>query len=127
VTQSRQEAELRERKQLEHVKQRQGGQQMINVKQLCEMTGTKYYEHNDEIMMADHREVQVYDENDVHIGIMTLVQAKQQAKLVGKDLVVRNLKRDPPITRITDYRKELMKKWFKTLSKEFKSAQSKKK
>jgi len=127
VTQSRQEAELRERKQLEHEKQRQGGQQMINVKQLCEMTGTKYYEHNDEIMMADHREVQVYDENDVHIGIMTLVQAKQQAKLVGKDLVVRNLKRDPPITRITDYRKELMKKWFKTLSKEFKSAQSKKK
>ena len=127
MTQSRQEAELRERKQLEHVKQRQGGQQMINVKQLCEMTGTKYYEHNDEIMMADHREVQVYDENDVHIGIMTLVQAKQQAKLVGKDLVVRNLKRDPPITRITDYRKELMKKWFKTLSKEFKSAQSKKK
>ena len=58
---------------------------------------------------------------------MTLVQAKQQATLVGKDLVVRNVKRDPPICRITDYRKELMKKWFKTLSKEFKTVQSKKK
>ena len=99
---------------------------MINVKQLCEMTGSKYYEHNDEIMMGDHREVQVYDENDVHIGIMSLVQAKQQASLVGKDLVVRNMKRDPPICRITDYRKELMKKWFKSLSKDFKQMQTKK-
>jgi translation initiation factor IF-3 len=57
VTQSRKEAEMRERKQMEMEKQKKGGQRMINVKQLCEMTGTRYYEHNDEIMLGDHREV----------------------------------------------------------------------
>lgn len=37
---------------------------LITVKTLCEITGTKYYIHNEEINLDDHRVVRVYDEND---------------------------------------------------------------
>lgn len=47
-----------------------GSQKRITAKTLCEITGTKYYVHNEEIGYGPDRIVRVYDENDVLIGDM---------------------------------------------------------
>ena len=36
----------------------------INTKTLCDIIGSRYYPHNDEIMMDENRVVKVFDEND---------------------------------------------------------------
>jgi hypothetical protein len=47
-----------------------GSQKRITAKTLCEITGTKYYTHNDEIGFGPDKIVRVYDENEVLIGDM---------------------------------------------------------
>lgn len=43
------------------------------------MIGAKYYEHNNEIPLLEDHIVQVFDENDVSLGAMTLAQVKEIA------------------------------------------------
>ena len=45
------------------------------MKTLCEITGTKYYQHNEEIEYDPLKVVRVYDENDVEIGDMKFGEA----------------------------------------------------
>jgi hypothetical protein len=42
---------------------------------LCDITGTKYYEHNDEINYTADKIVRVFDENEVLIGNMKYGEA----------------------------------------------------
>lgn len=49
---------------------------------------------------------------------MTLRDAKLAAEFAKKDVVLRNAKIDPPIVKITNYKKELLKRLFKKLGKE---------
>jgi translation initiation factor IF-3 len=49
---------------------------------------------------------------------MTLRDAKLAAEFAKKDVVLRNAKTDPPIVKITNYKKELLKRLFKKLGKE---------
>jgi len=42
----------------------------VDVRTLCNITGTKYYTHNKEIEYEPEKLVKVYDENDVLIGDM---------------------------------------------------------
>jgi translation initiation factor IF-3 len=88
---------------------------MITVKTLCEITGTKYYVHNDEITLDLHRVVRVYDEEDQLIADMPFEEAFDQAKTMKKDLVLRNDRTEPPVVKITNYRKDLMRKLFTKL------------
>lgn len=48
-----------------------GSNKKITAKTLCEITGTRYYTHNEEIGYQPEKIVRVYDENDVLIGDMT--------------------------------------------------------
>jgi hypothetical protein len=48
---------------------------MLDVQTLCDITGTKYYIHNNEIMLYDEATVRVYDENDQLIGDMKFGEA----------------------------------------------------
>lgn len=47
----------------------------ISVKTLCEMTGTKYYVHNNEINIAGTRVVRVFNEQDELVGDMNFDEA----------------------------------------------------
>jgi len=63
-----------------------GSQKRITAKTLCEITGTKYYVHNEEIGYGPDRIVRVYDENDVLIGsIHDLENKKKKAVEFLKD------------------------------------------
>lgn len=91
-----------------------GGRQ-ITVKTLCEITGTRYYMHNEEVNLIPERVVRVFDEHDILIGDMTFDEAYQQAKTIKQDIVLRNANTDPPVVKITNYRKDLMRKLFTKL------------
>lgn len=62
--------------------------------------------------------VRCFDENDTLIGDMTLREAQQAAEGAKKDLVLRNAKIDPPVVKIMNYKRELLKRLFKKLGKE---------
>lgn len=55
----------------EEMLQGSSSQKRITAKTLCEITGTKYYLHNNEIGFNPDRKVKVYDENDVLVGELT--------------------------------------------------------
>lgn len=40
----------------------------INTKTLCDLIGSRYYQHNEEIEMSDEKAVKVFDENDSVLG-----------------------------------------------------------
>ena len=93
-------------------------QKRITTRTLCEITGTKYYLHNNEIGYSMDRKVKVYDENDVLMGELTFGEALASAQSAKKDLVLRNDKSDPPVCKIMLYKMELLKKLFKKLGKQ---------
>lgn len=51
------------------------GQKKITARTLCEITGTKYYLHNNEIGFSPDRRVKIFDENDVLLGEVTFAEA----------------------------------------------------
>jgi len=53
----------------------QAGGKKITTKTLCDITGTRYYEHNEEINFTADKVVRVYDENDQVIGDMKFGEA----------------------------------------------------
>lgn len=65
--------------------------------------------------MDDHRVVRVYDEQDQLIADMSFEEAFSQAKAMKKDVVLRNARTEPPVVKITNYRKDLMRKLFTKL------------
>ena len=93
-------------------------QKRITTRTLCEITGTKYYLHNQEIGYSMERKVKVYDENDVLMGELTFGEALASAQSGKKDLVLRNDKSEPPVCKIMLYKMELLKKLFKKLGKQ---------
>ena len=93
-------------------------QKRITPRSLCEITGTKYYIHNEEIGYNADKKVRVYDENDQLIGDLTFQEALTSAHSAKKDLVLRNDKSDPPVCKIMLYKMELLKKLFKKLGKQ---------
>jgi translation initiation factor IF-3 len=92
-------------------------QKKITTKTLCEITGTKYYMHNEEIDLADDRIVRVFDENEVLVGDLKFSDAMAISNTYQKDVVLRNAKTDPPIVKIMNYKMELMKRLFKKLGR----------
>jgi translation initiation factor IF-3 len=85
---------------------------------LCEITGTRYYEHNEEINYTADKEVRVFDENDQLVGLMKFGEAYSIAMGLKKDIVLRNTKTDVPIVKIMNYKLELLKRLFKKLGKD---------
>ena len=62
--------------------------------------------------------VKCYDENDQLLGEMTLREARMAAQTVEKDVVLRNVKITPPVVKIMNYKKELLKRLFKKLGRQ---------
>ena len=62
----------------------------------------------------------VFDDNNVNIGVITFGEAFDLAASLGKDIVLRNKGVDPPVMKIMDYKVELIKRVFKKLGKEIK-------
>ena len=58
------------------------GSKKITTQTLCEITGQKYYPHNDEIPFSDEKEVRVYDENEQMIGDLKFSDALSAARAV---------------------------------------------
>jgi len=96
---------------------RAGGRR-INTATLCDLIGSKYYPHNEEIEIAEEKMVKCFDENDALLGEMTLREARMAADTVQKDVVLRNAKVAPPVVKIMNYKKELLKRLFKKLGKQ---------
>jgi translation initiation factor IF-3 len=46
---------------------------------------------------------------------MSFEEAFSQAKAMKKDVVLRNARTEPPVVKITNYRKDLMRKLFTKL------------
>ena len=61
----------------------------ITAKTLCDITGTKYYLHNEELDFSNTKILRVYDENDKLIGDLPFEEALNSAKIAKKDLVLR--------------------------------------
>ena len=97
----------------------------ISTKLLCDISGTRYYESNDEIDFGPKHNVKVFDENNVMIGVMHFSEALGLAVSLGKDLVLRNKATDPPVVKIMDYKLELIKRVFKKLGREIKGSDKK--
>ena len=93
---------------------------MINTKTLCDLIGSRYYPHNEEINLMDDSTVKCFDENDKLLGDMTLREAFLAAQSAEKDIVLRNEKITPPVVKIMNYKKELLKRLFKKLGKDMK-------
>jgi len=51
------------------------GGKRVTTKTLCDITGTRYYEHNEEINLLADKVVRVYDENEQIIGDMKFGEA----------------------------------------------------
>ena len=104
---------------------RQASSRRISTKLLCDISGTRYYESNDEVDFAPSQTVNVFDENNVNIGHMAFSEGYGLAVSLGKDIVLRNKNTDPPVVKIMDYKVELVKRVFKKLGKEIKGAEKK--
>lgn len=52
------------------------------------------------------------------LGEMTLREARMAAQTVEKDVVLRNVKITPPVVKIMNYKKELLKRLFKKLGRQ---------
>lgn len=89
----------------------------INAQTLCDIIGTRYYPHNDELEFSKTKIVRVYDENDVLIGDLPYEEARNSAISAKKDLVMRQGRADPPVLKIMNYKLELLKRLFKKLGK----------
>lgn len=92
---------------------------------LCDLIGNRYYPSNEEIELENNRFVKVFDENDTLLGEMTLLEARDAANAAEKDVVLRNIKTDPPVVKILNYKKELLKRLFKKLGKEREEGETK--
>ena len=68
--------------------------------------------------MDEDKIVKCFDENDQNLGDMTLRDAQLAALNVQKDIVLRNTKINPPVVKIMNYKRELLKRLFKKLGKE---------
>jgi translation initiation factor IF-3 len=68
--------------------------------------------------MNEEKMVRCFDENDTLLGEMTLREAQMAANGAKKDLVLRNQKISPPVVKVMNYKKELLKRLFKKLGKE---------
>ena len=68
--------------------------------------------------MNEDKIVKCFDENDQLLGEMTLRESQQAAEGAGKDIVLRNAKINPPVVKIMNYKRELLKRLFKKLGKE---------
>ena len=90
----------------------------ISSKVLCDITGTRYYQHNEEIEYEASKIIRLYDENNVNLGDMKFGEAYNLAMDLEKDVVLRNTKTDPPVVKIMNYRLELLKRLFKKLGRE---------
>ena len=82
------------------------------------MIGSRYYPTNQEIALDDGKIVRVFDENDLNLGDMTLLDAREAADAAQKDVVLRNAKIDPPVVKIMNYKKELLKRLFKKIGRD---------
>jgi len=51
------------------------GDRKINTKTLCDLIGSRYYQHNDAIEMGHGTIVKCFDENNVVLGEMELREA----------------------------------------------------
>lgn len=109
----------------EQAQSRQASSRKISTKLLCDISGTRYYESNDEIDFAPSQSVKVFDENNVNIGVMTFAEGYGLAASLGKDLVLRNKATEPPVVKIMDYKIELVKRVFKKLGREIKGTEKK--
>lgn len=67
--------------------------------------------------MDNEKVVRVFDENDQQLGEMSLYEARSAAEAAEKDVVLRNIKTTPPVVKIMNYKKELLKRLFKKLGK----------
>ena len=85
---------------------------------LCDITGTRYYQHNEEIDYEASKIIRLFDENNVNLGDMKFGEAYNLAMDLEKDIALRNSKTDPPVVKIMNYRLELLKRLFKKLGKE---------
>lgn len=94
------------------------GRRKINTETLCDLIGSKYYPHNEEISMDEDKVVKCFDENDALLGEMTLREARMAAETGKKDVVLRNTKVTPPVVKIMNYKKELLKRLFKKLGRQ---------
>ena len=90
----------------------------ISSKVLCDITGTRYYQHNEEIEYEASKVIRLFDENNVNLGDMKFGEAYTLAVKLKKDIVLRNFKTDPPVMKIMNYRLELLKRLFKKLGRE---------
>ena len=99
---------------------RSASSRKISTKLLCDVSGTRYYESNEEIDMGPNHAISVFDENNVNIGQMSFAEGFALAVSLGKDIVLRNRATDPPVMKIMDYKVELVKRVFKKLGKELK-------
>jgi translation initiation factor IF-3 len=91
---------------------------------LVQLTGQRYYQHNEEIPYAESHIVRVFDENNLLMGDMKFGDAFSAAKKLDRDLVLRNDKVIPPIVKIMRYRNEILKKLFEKLGKDFEANQA---
>ena len=90
----------------------------ISSKVLCDITGTRYYQHNEEIEYEASKVIRLFDENDVNLGEMKFGEAYNLAMDLEKDIVLRNVRTSPPVMKIMNYRLELLKRLFKKLGRE---------
>lgn len=90
----------------------------ISSKVLCDITGTRYYQHNEEIEYEASKVIRLFDENDENLGEMKFGEAYNLAMDLEKDIVLRNVRTNPPVMKIMNYRLELLKRLFKKLGRE---------
>jgi len=81
------------------------------------MIGARFYPVNEEITLAKDAVVQLFDDQDMNLGTINFEDALQKAKEKGLDIVLRSISTNPPICKIMNYRKDLMKKILLKLGK----------
>lgn len=103
------------------------GKTLITTELLSKLIGSKHYPSNNEIRMDPLTIVKVFNENDENLGNKTLSEVFEDAKEIGKDVVLRNDKSNPPVVKIMRYKIELVKRLLRKLSKnkDFKLSEAK--
>ena len=109
----------------DQAKTRSSASRKISTKLLCDISGTRYYESNEEIDLTAKHIVNVYDDNNVNIGHMTFGESFELASSLGKDIVMRNKATEPPVVKVMDYKVALIKRLFKKLGKDIKGSEKK--
>ena len=80
---------------------------------MCSLIKEKYPTYNEAIEL--HKDVKLLDDKNKLIGIYGAAEARRKAGTLKKDIILINKSSTPAICKVTDFRENVLKKFYEEI------------